>query len=194
MIINLRGTSGCGKSTLVRMVMDNYQTKTRVMEEKRKQPIGYILSNPKPGSGLSKKHSLAVMGHYETACGGCDTINKTDHIFDLVRKADDENMHVIFEGLLLSGEVHRLQSLHDEGRPVMVLGMDKVDIDTCLASVNGRRLARVGKEKFTPVKEKNTIAKFRGTQQAMQRLSVAGVTVYSVGREDGFDTIVGALS
>jgi len=193
MIINIRGTSGCGKSTLVRQIMDQYCTKTRVMEPGRKQPIGYILSNPKPDSGINRSYSLAVMGHYETACGGCDTINKHDHVLELVRSADDANMHVIFEGLLLSGEVHRMTALQEEGRPFMVVGMDKVPIETCLESVNGRRLARVGPEKFKPVKEANTIAKFRGTQLAMKRLHDAGVNVHSVDRKEGFQVVMEAL-
>ena len=193
MIINIRGTSGCGKSTLVRQVMSLYKTKVRHMEEGRKQPIGYVLTHPDRDYIKDQETPLAVMGHYETACGGCDTINKHDHVLDLVRQADDLGYHVIFEGLLLSGEVHRMTSLQEEGRDFQVIGMDKVDIETCLASVNARRLARVGEEKFTPVKEANTVAKFRGTQLAMQRLRDAGVTVHSVDRKEGFQKLIEAL-
>lgn len=174
MIINVRGTSGTGKSTLIRRVMDCYPTKTRVMAEARKQPIGYICSGP----GLK---SLGVIGHYETPCGGCDTIAEMDRIFDLVRKTDDAGMNVLFEGLLISADVNRTAALHEEGRHMLVVALS-TPIDVCIESVNARRRAR--NPDLGPVKEKNTISKFRGVQKSMDRLHQQSVPA-SWGTRDG---------
>lgn len=188
MIINIRGTSGSGKSTLVRQLMELYEQKSAYKEEGRKQPIGYVCSNP-----LSSSLPLAVIGHYETACGGCDTISKMEHIFDLVRKSHQEGFDVVFEGLLISADVNRTLALHQEGLPLAVVALDQVPIEVCLSSVNERRMARLGPEKYTPVKEKNTISKFRGVQKSMERLRVAGVTVVSCDRDLALSYIKGVL-
>jgi len=68
-VIQIRGTSGSGKSTLVRQVMGLYYEKQPLFKRGRKQPIGYILTHP-------DTPSLFVPGHYESACGGLDTISK----------------------------------------------------------------------------------------------------------------------
>lgn len=191
MIINIRGTSGSGKSTIVRHVMALYNMKARVMIKDRRQPFCYLLSNPKVEGATPH---LCVMGHYETSCGGCDTISKQADIFKAVRHYDDQGFAVIFEGLLLSGEVTNTASLHHEGRQLYVFGLDQVPVDVCLESVNGRRKARLGEEKFTPVKPENTVAKFRGTQQAMARLQAEGVEVLSADRDLALKCILGLLN
>lgn len=179
MIFNIRGTSGSGKSTLVRELMESYQSRVPYREKGRKQPIGYVCDNHLT-SGVEP---LAVVGHYETACGGCDTISKTGHIFDLVRQFYAEGYHVVFEGLLISAEVNRTAKLHLDDYPLCVVALDRVPIGLCLASVNQRRMARLGLEKFIPVKEKNTRSKFRGVQLSMDRLSLLGVEVVSCDRD-----------
>lgn len=99
MIINIRGTSGSGKSHLVRSVMDLYGLRTKFFVENRKQPIGYTAHRRTSGRNLS------VLGHYETACGGCDTIPSLDQIFSRAMKAHGEH-DVLFEGLIEIGRAH----------------------------------------------------------------------------------------
>ena len=167
MIINIRGTSGSGKSTLVRRVRELYNGATlRFKEPGRKQPIGYVHYR-------NQGRSLAIIGHYETPCGGCDTISKMEDIFGRVREAHDLGHDVIFEGLLISADVNRTAALHQEGYPLLVVGMD-VPLDECLASVNKRRWAK-NPEK-PGVNPKNTASKFKGVQQSMERLATLGVT------------------
>ena len=79
MIINIRGTSGSGKSFLVRHIMRLYPKQVPVYVSDRRQPISYTLSR----SG----RKLLVVGHYESVCGGCDTVHSMDAIFDLVRSS-----------------------------------------------------------------------------------------------------------
>jgi len=196
MLINLRGTSGSGKSTIIRQVMELYDTKNavRLKGDERKQPIGYSLSK-KMAKGNDKL--LAVLGHYETNCGGCDTITSMDKIYEQVRAAADTSYDVLFEGLLLSAEVNRTLALHTDGYPLLVIGLD-TPLELCLSSVNGRRqgtfdkrleaalaenaarLERGLKTKPLPeprgdVKPKNTESKYKATVSTMKRLADNGV-------------------
>lgn len=180
MIINIRGTSGSGKSTLVRKILELYQERVVFRADGRKQPLGYVYKHP-----CDSAPSLAVVGHYETDCGGCDTISGMDKIYDLVRASADRGFDVIFEGLLISAEVNRTAKLHEDGYELNVLHLD-LPIEECVASINTRRAAkaeRTGKPKPPPVAEKNTISKHKGSRQSCKRLHAAGVKVYSGDRD-----------
>lgn len=187
MIINIRGTSGSGKSTLVRKVMERYSCRQIFREDGRKQPIGYVYLSPLHKARIP----LAVIGHYETPCGGCDTIQKMERIFDLVRTSDDAGHHVLFEGLLISADVNRTLALHQEGRDLRVVGLDKVPLDVCLESINKRRRAK--NPDAPPVNPKNTESKFKGVKQSMRRLVDADVRVESCNREEALEFILGEL-
>jgi hypothetical protein len=201
MIINIRGTSGSGKSTLVRNIVKLYTgPKLAYHEEGRKQPLGYmhhrsLLSTT--GGG----RPLGIVGHYETDCGGCDTIPKMERIFELVRAAADKGMDVIFEGLLISADVERTATLaagYMGGFHVIALD---VPIEECLDSVNARRrgkdqrrweaasLLAMEKGKHPEqlverpgVNPKNTISKHKGVKQSCKRLRERGIPVHEVGR------------
>lgn len=166
MIINIRGTSGAGKTHLVRRIMELYDNKVVFREtgEKRKQPLGYILTS-------KGKKSVALIGHYESPCGGCDTITEMERIFNIVRKAHENGHHVIYEGLLISADIKRTAALHEEGLPLTVIALS-TPLEECLASVNARRAAR---GKMEPVNPKNTESKHKGVQQSMRRFQERGV-------------------
>lgn len=169
MIINIRGTSGSGKSTLVRNILASYQGggQDREMIEKRRQPLSYLLR----AAGLGP---LRVLGHYETACGGCDTITDGyDRIWQLAREAHARGEHVLMEGLLLSTEHARTVQAVRDGLPVSVIQLD-TDLETCIRRVGERRLAR-GDER--PLNPANTEAKHKGIERVCERLRQDGVTV-----------------
>lgn len=187
-IINIRGTSGSGKSTLVRRVMECYQTKMAVrLKEGRKQPIGYIL-------GKSMHDSLALVGHYETACGGCDTIANMDEIYDNVRQASFAGMDVLFEGLLISADANRIIQLWKDlftRTGVRVIALN-TPLETCIASVNQRRLTDAeakGKAYKGDVNPKNTTSKFSGVKSSMKRIEAAGVPCSWESRDSAFELI-----
>lgn len=191
MIVNIRGTSGSGKTTAVKQgLLEQFRPDQRfkwvpkwdqIPEEhrperlKRKQPWGYHLIPDRPGK------SIVVIGHYETACGGTDTISKMDTIFSMVRQAHlKSGCHVVFEGLLLSADFNRTYALHQDGLPLVVLGMD-VPLDVCLDSVNARRWAKNPDK--PPVNPKNTESKYKGTKNTMKKLQDHGVDARWVDRE-----------
>ena len=184
MIITLRGTSGSGKSTIVRNVMRNYETGTPVFVTGRKQPMYYILSHP-------GRKSLIVMGHYETACGGCDTLNGLDMIFDHVRKFDSEGFNVLFEGLIVSSDYKRTVELHTEGRDIHVIQLS-TDVEECIRCVNERR-RRKDPEKVD-VNPRNTESKYKGTKRIFQRYEEAGLKCHTMAREEAFYFIMEKFS
>lgn len=171
MIITIKGTSGSGKSTIVREIMKLYPgARMKWRLEGRKQPVCYQLGITEEGA-----RGLVVPGHYETACGGCDTLPSYDFTMDLVRRADDAGFDVLYEGLLLSGDVKRTTALHQEGRKLIVFAID-LPLEECLASVNARR--RQKKSDAPDVDPKTTTAKWRGVRLAMERLKAAGVETH----------------
>lgn len=183
MIINIRGTSGSGKSTLVRNVMSLYSSKGRMRKEGRRQPIGYILGNPRPED---IHHQITyIPGHYETACGGCDTINGLDEIYALVEEAADTGAHVLFEGLIVCSDYKRLVGLKEAGYPVLVIGLN-TPLDVCIASVQQRREARGNTEVLNP---KNTESKYKTNLRVLERFQEAGVEVAMLSRDEALERI-----
>jgi len=167
MIITIRGTSGSGKSHIVRELMKRLDPLTPNRREGRKQPLSYTGHNPLTGKPVT------IIGHYETACGGCDTITQQQDIFDLVHEAATAGHDVIFEGLLLSIEVERTTKLvREHGHELVVLGID-IPLQLCLDSVNARR--RQKDPTKPPVNPKNTEAKWRQCKSSWVRLKQRGI-------------------
>lgn len=174
MIINIRGTSGSGKSTIVRSLVETLKPCVRVKTldlPKRKQPTSYMLGSP----------PVAVLGHYETACGGCDTLPGYDHIFSEVRCGADMCQHVVFEGLLVSEEVRRTIELHQAFPDQLRVIFLDTPIEVCLESIRARRLAR-GDER--PLKEDNTRNRVETIRRSCQKLKNAGVQVWTTESRD----------
>lgn len=203
MIINIRGTSGSGKSTLVRRVVELYGARTAYYEEGRKQPLGYTYNRKVAPRGFEQPlgRPLAVVGHYETDCGGCDTIPKMERIFELVKTSHNQGCDVLFEGLLISADIKRTIELHEWCKAnnvgMMVVALS-TPIDECIASINQRREASFQRrleskqaenavkaelghkllelpEPRGEVNPRNTIAKSRGVENSMRQLQAAGM-------------------
>lgn len=183
MIINIRGTSGSGKSHLVRAIMEQCTERKSIFEPKRKRPLFYTMRQP-------TGRTLAVIGHYETPCGGCDTINNLDKIYAIVHQCDDNGWDVLYEGLLLSAEVRRAVEL-SQSAPLLIVGLTEVPVTECIDSVNRRRWA---KNPDKPgVNPKNTMAKWKQTRRAMERFREEGVDGHSVKRGEAQELVQRAL-
>jgi hypothetical protein len=200
MIINIRGTSGSGKSTLVRRVMDLYPTREPQMVEGRRQPLSYLLTRGAlPG--------LVVPGHYETECGGCDTIKTLDQAIAIAMTATHTGCDVLMEGLLASENVGKFVALRDAlqrevepwgdgaGRatprdpPLVVIALT-TSTEECLAAVADRRRRR-GDER--PLDPRNTINRVRTIERACARLRAAGVQVEELRRGAAFRRVCALL-
>lgn len=190
MIINLRGTSGAGKSHIVREVMSHFAVKMPEYIDGRKRPLLYRLY---PGESVEVETPRAVvLGHYETPCGGCDTISvpkSLDFIYDLVRREDSAGFHVLYEGLIVESDVRRLAECHHEGRKVLVLALN-TPVEVCLESVKQRRGERGDARELDPT---NTVNRMPQIQKRMRRLREQGVDARWVSREEGLRLTLEAL-
>lgn len=157
MIIQVRGTSGSGKSTVVREVMKNTGLWKPKFKEGRKKPLYY-------SQGIR-----AILGHYETPCGGCDTIGSARKVYELIRDLQENMGYRVFicEGLLLSEDTKWSSQL--EGLRVVYL---TTPIEDCIKRVKSRRL-EMGNEK--PLKEDNTRRRVEVIERSRLKLEGLGV-------------------
>lgn len=210
MIINIRGTSGSGKTTLVRRIMEQFNGRLRIYTKDRKRPVGYLLTRP-------GKRSLFLVGHYETDCGGCDTITSVDRVYEIVDQAKAAGHDVLYEGLLISAEFRRTLALSQAGDHITI-GLN-TSLEESLASVNARRrgslerrtaatdaynaareAAAAAKGRKAPkprplprdrgeVAERNTKSKWRATQTTIAKLQEAGALAEWHDRDSAFHRI-----
>lgn len=162
MIIQIRGTSGSGKTTVMRRVMAATAWEPIVVEG-RKQPLYYYAKGER--TALS---GVVVLGHYNSACGGCDTIGSARKVFELTSLVLDSGpVQVLQEGLLLSEDVKwTLQMPHP-----LVLFLN-TPLETCLAQI-GKRRAAAGNDE--PVDPANTTNRVKTIERAKTKLEAAGV-------------------
>lgn len=186
MLINIRGTSGAGKSTLVRELMKRYRLQP-IMAWWRRQPLGYF------GYHDTAK-TLFIPGHYETDCGGTDTLPSIELTYNLVRKYANQGCNVIWEGLITQSDVIRCIQLHKDKYEVRVIFLN-TSLEVCLESVQARRDAKArlrGKE-IVPLDPKNTRAKYRQLQPQWKRFSEAGMLIGDADRKSAFDIVTEAF-
>ncbi len=178
MILHIRGAHGAGKSTIVKQVMANARHCRPVMIDGRKQPIGYVCF----ARNKKIKQRLFVVGHYNTACGGGDTIPSVIDVFDLVRKYEKQGMHVIFEGTLAQHGIPHLFALKKSvGRANITVIHLKTSVKKCIRSVIKRRLARGNTKPFNP---DHVIKDARSMDLSIPRMKAGGLRVKRLTRYD----------
>lgn len=203
MIVNIRGTSGSGKSTIVKKIIEQAISCTfwspdwcQMVSEKpinektgkpknRKQPWGYRMSL----NGAPKQ--VVVLGHYETACGGCDSISGLDLIYEMALNAESQGFDVLFEGLIINSDFKRAANFATvwKDKPFKCLFLS-TPLDLCISSVNQRRAASPKAAKLAAkgetlgdVDPTNTKAKFDLNLKMIDRLAKAGVDARWVDRD-----------
>jgi hypothetical protein len=162
-IIEIRGTSGSGKTTALREVMKHYTKWQPFFVPDRKRPLYY-----------TKQPNLVVLGHYEIACGGCDTIGSVPQVFDVitqVRKREPKS-HILGEGLLLSEDVKWVLSKPEEDWKILFLTTDP---EECLKRVCQRQEEK-GRPPADPERVRRKLMTRVGTiERARLRLVAAGI-------------------
>lgn len=209
MIINVRGGSGSGKSTVIRSVMEHYDLRIPHHVEGRKQPLWYDCWISDEAYD-AERPDLRVLGHYETPCGGCDTISKNPgdpdekamaFIHGLIREADDAGLNVLYEGVILTTILGELPQLHEEGRPIVVINLTS-DLETCLLGISARRVEKVlagaetsptevraMRESLSETTVKNNVGKLKSAMKTATQLRNLGVCVFDCDREQAVVTI-----
>lgn len=162
MIIQIRGTSGSGKSTAMRRIMEGLPPPdwewSSLYVNGRKKPLYY------------HKKAVVVLGHYESNCGGCDTLGAASVACKLAEGllgSCPHFKHVLCEGLLLSEDVKWSKELKD----LSVIFLT-TDLETCLKQIEKRR-KEVGNEK--PLNPANTANRVATIERARLKLIEAGI-------------------
>lgn len=147
--------------------------------KKRKNPIAYTMN--------FKGKSLAVMGHYEADCGGCDTLPTYQFIMDLIKEYHDKQYHVLFEGLLVSHDTKQCKLLWEWlGNKNFVIIELTNSLEICLNSVKERRIRKGKDPEFN---QKNTIRHFSEVIKSCEKLETIGIPIVRCLREDVVNTI-----
>lgn len=165
-IVQIRGTSGSGKSTVMRGVMDSALWNSIIVPG-RKKPLYYVSAEP-------RMPPTVILGHYESPCGGGDTVGSARAIYDLIIEIHTllPDIRVILcEGLLLSEDVKWTTLLKSSGFDVRCLFL-VTPVEQCIDWIKGRRKA-AGNEK--PLSESNTRNRVGVIERARTKLEAAGV-------------------
>ena len=152
MIIQVRGTSGSGKTWTIKQFKSHYGWMP-VKIRGRKKPLYYQTS--------INGHRTVILGHYATACGGCDTIGSCPKIFETIDSIEADIY--ICEGLLLSEDVKWTKAVEDEVKIIYLY----TDIELCVQQIKERRTA-AGNEK--PLNEDNTRRRVGVIEKSRKRL------------------------
>lgn len=159
MIIQIRGTSGSGKTWVMRQVMESLGTSKPVYAEGRRRPLYYQYPN-----------HICVLGHYEIACGGCDTIGSVPQVFDVIEKVRNEQSIILCEGLLLSEDVIWVQKYPDSKIVFLT-----TPVEECLSRV-GQRQEEKGRGPADPERVVRKLTRRVETiERARVRLVDAGI-------------------
>jgi predicted kinase len=153
--------------------MDQYEAIVPYFTDGRRKPLYYVCST-------NLKKPVISIGHYETPCGGCDTLKTVDQVYDIVRESARSGFHVIYEGIMVSGESRRCIQLHKDSLPIHVIALD-VPLEQCLESVRSRREARGAKSEFNP---ERTQRRAREVRSMMEHLKIAGVKTEWLPRDE----------
>jgi hypothetical protein len=189
--LNVRGTSGAGKSYLVRKLLEPHQAaKQTVWAAGRQRPLASIYK-------ISSKRTLVVLGHYETDCGGCDTLPDVATVFQLVQRFYADGHDVLFEGVIISTLANQVidlwtNFLKRKPKSLLVIGLN-TPLDQCIHSINQRRIGKQPPintifgdvvKRVEEVDPKNTKQKVKSVAGTMAKFEKAGVPSVWLSREE----------
>lgn len=218
-IVEIRASGGAGKTTIVRRIMARYAEADTVWLEEpiafdtlkrgrlswdgravtegelppgapvRRKIIGYRLRHPVDG-----RPGLAVIGPYQSACGGCDAIPQLDLAYHLARREAEAGRDVLMEGRLVgNGDPKRTLALA-ERFPLVTVHLDVALGDVVAATLKRREAAgRETDEARRANIQKNCKGEIRGAASAARRLGEQGVDMVSLDRDTALEYIAARL-
>jgi ABC-type dipeptide/oligopeptide/nickel transport system ATPase component len=170
-IIQVRGTSGSGKTWVAKSLLQKLESKkltlTPVYVDKRKKPLFY-----KAKLHPYSDDNLAILGHYESNCGGCDNIGSAAKVYELINEMRCGNLashnigQVFCEGLLLSEDTKWTFELAEKLDVAFQIIFLSTDVEVCIQQIKKRR-ELVGNEK--ELNEDNTRNRVRVIERAFTK-------------------------
>lgn len=174
-ILNIRGTNGSGKSSVVRQLMEHFGVEADVAKPGTKRVWAYQLRN-----------RMYVLGRYETACGGADTVSSFAKIKQQVSILAGHG-DVVFEGVLWSGVFKSSDEFaHNSPHHVIFATLD-TPAEVCIERVVARRKLAGNSKPFDP---ENLLAKHKSVVRAQEQLVKAGHDARILPHEEPLQTIL----
>jgi hypothetical protein len=135
-IIKIHGCSGSGKSTAARDLMAG-------------RLVGPIMGMNGKIEAYRLEGGTFILGSYENACGGMDTVGTADDVMKLVDKYSILG-NVVFEGLLQSTYYGRMGAHSIKWGKDYIYAFLDTPLELCLERVVARRAASGRNNKFNP--------------------------------------------
>lgn len=179
-VIGIRGTNGSGKTHVARKVMEfadsGFKTK-------------YKLDN---GVLVNVFSNFVILGSYDRACGGCDTIAKPSLAMDAVVECAAYT-NVIFEGILVGtvyqptiDMIERLKPLGASYIPICL----NTEYDQCVSNINSRRAA-AGKGPLEG--DENVVTNYKKHLSSAKKFHADGLNPHWVSSEEAVQIILKEL-
>lgn len=193
MIIQVRGTMGSGKSTVVSSVMDAMGCWNGFVPKGCRRPT----------YSFSESSNVAVVGHYETVCGGCDNLGSMREVFYLTcdLTAFDFARPVLQEGIMLSVDTRwtmEYAQVEREPRILFLTTPSKVCVERVVARRESQGKATdvdafrgyKSNGKPLPTIRERIAARVIEIESARLRLLQAGVRCHRVSSTQAVDVIL----
>lgn len=186
--VNLRGTHGSGKSTVAIALLRHDAANWFPWYFPAEQCIHFGERAHRIMAMTNTHLNLAILGKYETACGGCDGIKTQDQICWLAEHFVSCGMRVFYEGALVSGLASRYIDLARRV-PHKFLFLD-TPLDVAIERVNLRR-AEAGKPAL--LDNKNIEGKHRGVLSCFDKFKAAKLDAKWIPWQDPMPAVKEAL-
>lgn len=182
MILNFRGTNGSGKTFLARSLLKLSGGEPIRIDGARK---------PEAYRGNYLDRQLYVLGSYETACGGMDTLPSVHDSLKLIRKyAKNPQRVIVYEGLMIShmyGTVGTGVALYKDRH---VFAFLDTPLEVCISRVKERRLARGDMRPLNPT---NLIADHARVLSCKRKIKGMGKNIITIPHEEALPYVLNFL-
>lgn len=182
LVINVRGNSGSGKTHLTRQFMKEFGVDQPLffdwIADKRKRPHAMV----------NKKQTIAVVGSYDNACGGCDTIKTQHQVVERVEALWRAGYKLIWlEGLIMSTIYGSVGEYSEQLEDRWVFAYLDTPIEECIKRVKARRVKAGKPPEFN---EKNTRNRVNSIISSRARCVLEGRTVLDLNHKRAFEQVM----
>lgn len=172
MIIDIRGTNGSGKSHPIHEILKAYPSQKWMLPEHAGEEVTYT---------LVEALDLAIVGTYDTQCGGADGVTKQDAITNALRLLHPIYKTVIVEGSIVASVYARWEALAREVNDDYWFWFLDTPVEVCISSVLERRTSKGNMKPFDP--HQTLIPRHEAILRLKDRLVAAGRNVAVLSRD-----------